>query len=162
MLLRTLNSAKRVPFRRYLASYSPNTQVEIKTLEDLAKLKSLDDVDPKLISKLINQKTNELNVKNELQMLKRLQQEEQKTQETPLKKFVRPAWIFLLMGSIVYLSGHYLWWKLDYEEKELEYIHQVKELESKLNSLREAHQSSVNNDLPSGNKQNAKRWYKFW
>ena len=152
---------KRVVTRRFLAAANnSNAHIEIRTLEDLAKLQSLDNVDPKLISKLINDKTNELNIKNELQMLKQLQAEEQKTQETSLKKFVRPAWIFLLMGSIVYLSCHYVWWKLDYEEKELEYTHKVHQLESELAALNEAHNSSVSSDKNS--KRSSRKWYKFW
>ncbi|QEU61185.1 Ina17 [Kluyveromyces lactis] len=152
---------KRVITRRFLAAANnSNAHIEIRTLEDLAKLQSLDNVDPKLISKLINDKTNELNIKNELQMLKQLQAEEQKTQETSLKKFVRPAWIFLLMGSIVYLSCHYVWWKLDYEEKELEYTHKVHQLESELAALNEAHNSLASSEKNS--KGSSRKWYKFW
>ncbi|CDO95180.1 unnamed protein product [Kluyveromyces dobzhanskii CBS 2104] len=152
---------KRVVHRRLLATANnSNAHIEIKTLEDLAKLQSLDNVDPKLIGRLINEKTNELNTQNELQMLKQFQVEEQRTQETSLKKFVRPAWIFLLMGSIVYLSCHYAWWKLDLEEKEIEYNRQVLTLENELASLKKAHGSSELSDKsPVGS---GRKWYKFW
>ncbi|KAM3162964.1 Inner membrane assembly complex subunit 17 [Lachancea thermotolerans] len=58
----------------------------IKSLEDLAKLKSLDDVDPDLVRKLINERTNELNSQAELAMLKQMQSQENQQQQQALKK----------------------------------------------------------------------------
>lgn len=150
---------KRALGRRLLSAKS---QPQIKTLEDLAKLKSLDDVDPKLISRLINQKTNELNTQNELQMLKDLQAAEMSSQEASLKKFVRPGWIFLLMASIVYLSCHYVWWKLEYEERETEFQKTVTFLERELDELKVMHESNLLINSSSKSSSNEKRWYKFW
>lgn len=131
----------------------------IKTLEDLTKLKSLNDVDPELIKRLINERTSELSTKNELEMLKNFDKEEQMLRQSSLKKFTRPFWIFLLMSSTVYLGYHYIWWKLEYEEKEIAYSRQVKELETELNTLlaqRERAGSSTSSD-------SVKRpWYKHW
>lgn len=146
--------------RRLLSS---NARPEIRTLEDLAKLKSLDDIDPRLISQLINEKTNELNTKNELEMLKYLQAEERKTQEVSLKKFVRPGWIFLLMASFVYLSLHYIWWKLEYDARELELQEEVKKLENELNDLIEKNEADEKNGkFESSSAVSRKSWYKFW
>ncbi|SCV03004.1 LAME_0H06942g1_1 [Lachancea meyersii CBS 8951] len=119
--------ALRVSPRRF-KTYATNVQ----SLEDLAKLNSLDDVDPELVRRLINERTNQLNTQNELDMLKQMQTEEKQGQQMALKKFVRPMWIFLLMSSFFYLGGHYIWWKLEYDEREIELNKQVQDLRMEL------------------------------
>ncbi|CCE89855.1 Ina17p TDEL_0A05230 [Torulaspora delbrueckii] len=133
---------------------------EIRTLEDLSKLKSLNDVDPELIKKLINERTSELNTKNELDMLKGFEEEEKKLRQSPLKRFTRPLWIFLLMSSTVYLICHYVWWRLEYEEKEIAYSHRVGELEAELRDLL-AHKSEGEDTILRENTRN-RPWYKRW
>lgn len=133
---------------------------DIRTLEDLTKLKSLEDVDPELIKRLIHERASELDTKNELEMLKGFEEEEKQLRQSPLKRFTRPLWIFLLMSSTVYLMCHYVWWRLEYEEKEREYSHQVQELETELN--RQLAQNQLPNDQESSEKVNNAPWYKRW
>lgn len=148
----------------------PQQRIEIKTLEDLAKLKSIDDVDPELIRQLINERTNELNIKNELDMLKQFQSEEKQHQEISLSKFVRPMWIFLLMSSFVYLTGHFVWWKLEYDEREIELDKEVQTLEAELSSLmaQKADEEKNNKDLTgetvssTTSQQPERKWYRRW
>ncbi|CAI4053265.1 hypothetical protein SKDZ_16G1740 [Saccharomyces kudriavzevii ZP591] len=134
---------------------------EIKSLEDLADLNSLDGVDTELIRNLINERTTELNIKNELNMLRKFSAEEELGHESPMKKFVRPLWMFILMGSSVYLLLHYTWWKLEYDERENELKKEVEILECQLNELisqdKNRDSGRSNDDSESGN---AKPWYK--
>lgn len=132
---------------------------DIKTLEDLTKLDSLKDVEPELIKRLIDERTSELNTKNELEMLKNFNKEEELLRQSPLKKFTRPFWIFLIMSSTVYLVCHYVWWRLEYEEKEIEYAKRVVALEAELNALLKQKVEV------SGNVQGSisgKPWYRRW
>ncbi|EDO18610.1 hypothetical protein Kpol_1048p41 [Vanderwaltozyma polyspora DSM 70294] len=145
---------------RYLRSGIVTRSNEIKTLEDLSKLKNLDDVDPELIRKLINERTSELNIQNEMEMLKHIQNEERKTQDIPIKRFIRPTWMFLLMSSTFYLLGHYIWWKLEYDEVEKELDRQVTALEEELHNLIEEHRVHGENEAIKNKKH--KHWYKFW
>lgn len=154
------------PFNRLLAANFSTSNVvrridskEIQTLEDLTKLESLKDVDPELIKRLIDERTSELNTKNELEMLKKFDREEQLLRQSPLKKFTRPFWIFLIMSSTVYLVCHYVWWRLEYEEKEIVYAKRVDELEAELNAL-----LVQTNDEPGLGKKNPsnKSWFKRW
>lgn len=133
----------------------------LETLEDLTNLQSLKDVDPELIKRLINERTSELNIRNELEMLKSLDQEDKKSRESPLKKFIRPLWIFLLMSSSVYLVGHYLWWRLEYDEKELELAQQVKSLEAELNHLLETKDNDSASTRKNGTSER-RPWYIRW
>ncbi|CAR23623.1 Ina17p [Lachancea thermotolerans CBS 6340] len=134
----------------------------IKSLEDLAKLKSLDDVDPDLVRKLINERTNELNSQAELAMLKQMQSQENQQQQQALKKFVRPMWIFLLMSSFFYLTGHYIWWKLEYDEREIELHKQVQALRQELDSAIAAKHSGKEPALSGAGAKKPKRWYLAW
>lgn len=72
---------------------------KIKTLEDLTRLETLEGVDPELIKRLINEKTQEFNTQDELKLLKSMQMEQDRLNEVPLKRFTRPLWIFILMAS---------------------------------------------------------------
>ncbi|SCU91943.1 LAMI_0E08020g1_1 [Lachancea mirantina] len=139
-----------------------NAVCQVKSLEDLAKLKSLDEVDPEMVKRLINERTNELNTQNELQMLKRMETEQDQRQNATLKKFVRPAWILLIMSSIVYLTGHLVWWKLEYEERELKLKRKVHELELNLNDL-VTKKSGADKDHNGLNADAAcRKWYWLW
>ncbi|QLQ81532.1 hypothetical protein HG537_0F02930 [Torulaspora globosa] len=150
------------PFVRYgmrLSFSTMNTvRKEIQTLEDLTKLDSLKDIEPELIKRLIDERTSELNTKNELEMLKKFDKEEQLLRQSPLRRFTRPLWIFLIMSSTVYLVCHYVWWRLEYEEKEIDYARRVEELEVELKSL------MAQTDGPSQEKDQHgdKPWFRRW
>lgn len=93
-------------------------------------------------------------------MLKGFEEEEKKLRQSPLKRFTRPLWIFLLMSSTVYLICHYVWWRLEYEEKEIAYSHRVGELEAELRDLL-AHKSEGEDTILRENTRN-RPWYKRW
>ncbi|GCF01239.1 mitochondrial protein FMP14 [Zygosaccharomyces mellis] len=160
----------RSAFRIYqispLTSYSPlksSQHADIKSLEDLTKLKSLESVDPELIRKLINERTVELNVQNELEMLKNLNRQEKMSQEVSLKRFIRPLWVFFLMSSTVYLILHYIWWKLEVIEKEKELRSYVESLEMELDqTLESQNRSTVGSQSNGNNKIHDKPWYRRW
>ncbi|SCU94755.1 LANO_0E07998g1_1 [Lachancea nothofagi CBS 11611] len=136
----------------------------VKSLEDLAKLKSLDDVDPELVRRLINERTDQLNTQGELDMLKQIQSEEKQQRQVTLKKFVRPMWIFLLMSSFFYLAGHYVWWRLEYDEREIELHKQVQALQQELDEVianKDSMLASTSNDSAGGSKK-LKKWYFAW
>ncbi|CCE64676.1 hypothetical protein TPHA_0I01720 [Tetrapisispora phaffii CBS 4417] len=141
----------------------PTKQKELRTLEDLAELKSLDDVDPQLIRKLINEKTSELNMKNEMNFLKQMQIEQDNNQSVPLKQYNRAIWVFLLMSSSFYLMFHLVWWKLEYNEKELKLKQESEELEHELQSILNEKEEQKSNIIPN-NKDVTKQkpWYKIW
>ncbi|CEP61874.1 Ina17p LALA0_S04e02652g [Lachancea lanzarotensis] len=142
----------------------------IKSLEDLARLGSLDNVDPELVRRLINERTNQLNTQNELDMLKQIQADEKQQQQVVLKKFVRPMWIVLLLSSFFYLGGHYIWWKLEYDEREIELHKQVQALQQELDEAVKQRQnpvaveeSSSSSSVLSDNKShNGRKWYYGW
>ncbi|SCU84784.1 LADA_0D03774g1_1 [Lachancea dasiensis] len=151
-----------VATRRYKSYKS-----DIESLEELAKLKSLDDVDPELVRRLINERTDQLNTQNELDMLKQIQSQEKQQQQMALQKFVRPMWIFLLMSSFVYLGGHWIWWKLEYDEREIELDKEVQALRKELdeaieqrNSMPDAVQNSTH--LQQERSQKSRKWYLAW
>lgn len=149
-------------FTNSSAKHNKNNS-EIRSLEDLAKLKSLDDVDPKLIKKLINERTSELNIQNELELLKTIGQEEKRTQDLLIKRFIRPLWVFLLMSSSFYLLCHYLWWKLEYDGKEEQLKKETHELEYKLLDMMK--QEEIKQKIRSkndGTGQTGKAWYAIW
>ncbi|CCF58227.1 hypothetical protein KAFR_0E00730 [Kazachstania africana CBS 2517] len=133
---------------RYIAS-KPSV---IRSLEDLSKLESLDGVGPKLIKRLIEKRTEELNIKNELEVLKKFQNEEGEVRKLSLRKFTRPAWILLIMSSTVFLCCKYLWCQLEYNQREQEYQQEVAKLEKELNLL-----MNQEND-----RENNKKWYRRW
>ncbi|GAV55322.1 hypothetical protein ZYGR_0AS06460 [Zygosaccharomyces rouxii] len=149
-----------------LTVYSPlrsSQHTDIRSLEDLTKLKSLEGVDPELIRKLINERTVELNVQNELEMLKNLNKQEKLSQEVSLKRFVRPLWVFFLMSSTVYLILHYIWWKLEVVEKEKELQSYVESLETELDQTLKSQNQNVSSLKNNGhNKTNEKPWYRRW
>lgn len=129
---------------------------KVKTLEDLANLDSLEGVDPELIKRLINEKTQEFNTQDELKLLKDMQKEQERLNEVPLKRFTRPLWMFILMASTFYLGAHLVWWKLEYEEREKEYKEKVKVLEKSLNDALSSNSTATSNDKSKS------PWYKFW
>ncbi|CAI4054390.1 hypothetical protein SUVZ_16G1880 [Saccharomyces uvarum] len=150
----------KTPLSQQQRATTTSPQNRIKSLEDLVNLNSLDGVDPELIRSLINERTTELNIKNELDMLKKFCNEEKTVHESPMKKFVRPLWMFILMGSSVYLLLHLTWWKLERDERESELKKEVEALESQLNKLikqDESHKSDENTELSD-----AKPWFKKW
>ncbi|QHS76635.1 Ina17p [Saccharomyces paradoxus] len=134
---------------------------EIKSLEDLANLDSLEGVDTELIRDLINERTTELNIKKELDMLKKFSQEEESGHEIPLKRFIRPLWMFILMGSSVYLLLHFSWWKLEHEERENQLKKEVEILEGQLNELigQDKTYNSVGGKYSTTH---TKPWYRRW
>ena len=141
---------------------------DITSLEDLANLKSLDDVDPVLVQKLINEKTSELNLKNEIQRLRILQQERENStgsgRPVKLGDFKRAGIMFLLMSSSVYLCWQLLWWNLAYNDKEIEMLDTVNTLEKELREKIKDNKiidepNSQNNIQPSVN---TKPWYSKW
>lgn len=129
---------------------------KIKTLEDLTRLETLEGVDPELIKRLINEKTQEFNTQDELKLLKSMQMEQDRLNEVPLKRFTRPLWIFILMASTFYLGAHLVWWKLAYEKKVVELKHKVDSLET---TLKDVMKEKAPGPTPCNNK---KSWYKFW
>ena len=141
---------------------------EITSLEDLAKLKSLDDVDPVLVHKLINEKTSELNLKTEIQRLRTLQEERENSMNSgrPVKlgDFKRAGIMFILMSSSVYLCWQLLWWHLAYNDKEIEMLDTVNSLEKK---LREEIKHNEIVSIPKTHEsiktaENTKSWYSKW
>ncbi|KAL3232245.1 Inner membrane assembly complex subunit 17 [Nakaseomyces bracarensis] len=129
---------------------------QIKSLEDLASLDTLEGVDPELIKRLINEKTQEYNTQDELKLLKDMQREQERLNEVPLKRFTRPLWMFILMASTFYLGAHLVWWKLEYEEREAEYKKKVESLENTLDDV-------LSNQAPKNSNSNTNSpWYKFW
>lgn len=132
---------------------------EIQTLEDLTKLDSLKGVEPEFIKRLIDERTSELNTKNELEMLRKFDREEQLLRQSPLRRFTRPFWIFLIMSSTVYLACHYVWWRLEYEEKEIEYARRVEELEAELNALLA---QTDEGDRQEEEKPPVRPWFRRW
>lgn len=147
-----------------LSIYHPlksSQHTDIKSLEDLSKLKSLDDVDPELIRKLINERTVELNAQNELEMLKNLSKQEKMSQEVSLKRFVRPLWVFFLMSSTVYLLLHYIWWNLEVVEREKELQACIESLETELDQALKS-QSQNSSSLQKDENNNSRPWYRRW
>ncbi|EJS41443.1 fmp14p [Saccharomyces arboricola H-6] len=151
------------PLRQRQPSVPTPPQKKIKSLEDLVNLNSLDGVDTELIRSLINERTTELNIKNELDMLKKLSEEEERGHESPAKKFIRPLWMFILMGSSVYLLLHFTWWKLEHDKRESNLKRKVEALECQLNELiiqDKNHDSSKIND--NAEMTHTKPWYRKW
>ncbi|QLL30864.1 hypothetical protein HG536_0A06790 [Torulaspora globosa] len=132
---------------------------DIQTLEDLTKLDSLKGVEPELIKRLIDERTSELNTKNELEMLRKFDREEQLLRQSPLRRFTRPFWIFLVMSSTVYLACHYVWWRLEYEEKEIDYARRVEELETELNALLAQKDEEIGQEREDSC---ARPWFRRW
>lgn len=157
MLSKVCHSGMSVRVSRPLMMRLASTATpKINSLEDLASLDSLEGVDPELIRRLINEKTQELSTQDELKLLKDMQKEQERLNEVPLKRFTRPLWMFILMASTFYLGAHLVWWKLEYEEKEHEYKEKVKSLERSLDDI------IASNPNVSSHGSNKKPWYKFW
>ncbi|CAD6646015.1 XXYS1_4_G0020850.mRNA.1.CDS.1 [Saccharomyces cerevisiae] len=147
--------------QRRAVSTSPKK--EIKSLEDLANLDSLDGVDTELIRDLINEHTTKLNIKKELDMLKKFSQEEESGHEVPVKRFIRPLWMFILMGSSVYLLLHFSWWKLEHEERESQLKKEVEILEHQLNELIVQDKThNIRRGKGSNESTHMKPWYRRW
>ncbi|CAI4036779.1 SMKI16G0795 [Saccharomyces mikatae IFO 1815] len=141
---------------------STSPRKEIKSLEDLVNLNSLDGVDTDLIRNLINERTTELNIKKELDMLKKFSQEEESGHDIPVKRFIRPLWMFVLMGSSVYLLLHFTWWKLEHDERENQLKNEVETLEDQLNELISQNKISHDAEKESTESVSTKRWYEKW
>lgn len=121
-------------------------QRQIKTLEDLNNIEDLNSVDPQLIRKLIDERTDSLNTEREMKLLKQYAEEQKLIRKTTLRPFVRPAWILFLMSSTVYMGWQLYWWYCEYDRKEEELKQEVELLEKELET------ASTNND--------SKSWYK--
>lgn len=121
---------------------------KISKLEDLNKIENIEDVDPQLIKRLIDEKTDTLNSENELKMMKQLLQEQNSMRKATLRPFIRPAWILFLMSSTVYMGWQFYWWYCEYNRKEIELKNEVDTLENELQSLIDH--------------KNTKPWYKRW
>lgn len=149
--------------------FHKNEPLHITSLEGLANLKSLDNVDPVLIQTLINEKTSELNLKNEIRELKSLQEKKEQmitsNNQVKLNSFTRPCWIFFLMSSSVYLFWQLVWWNLAYNEQEVENLERVTELEAKLQKLMlETNDINKSSDKILDNEPASRKisFYKWW
>lgn len=141
---------------RYIHLRSFWQQYKITKLEHLNKIDNLEDIDPRLIKKLIDERTDLLNAENELKMLKQLDQEQRIIRRDTLKPFIRPTWILFLMSSTVYMGWQFYWWYCEYDRRE-------DELQKEINNLEEQLQQLL--DAKSGLKAVEKQpWYKryFW
>ncbi|CAL9738162.1 inner membrane assembly complex subunit 17 [Monosporozyma servazzii] len=110
-------------------------QYKITKLEDLNKIENIEDVDPQLLRKLIEERTDSLNSQNELKMLKELSTEQNMIRKNTLRPFIRPAWVLFLMSSTVYMGWQFYWWYSEYSRKEVELQREVGSLEAELNTL---------------------------
>lgn len=124
---------------RCYSSGVPPDYSNIKTLEDLAKLKSIDSVPPEIIRKLILEKTEQLNAENEIQLLKELRKEEEYRRSSTFaelkSKYTRPLWNFFLLSSSIYLCYHWIWLKLDYDELENDKKQELHKKEMEFNNV---------------------------
>lgn len=161
----SINVLRHGPVRCYSTTH---LNQEITSLEDLVKLKSLDDVDPVLVQKLINEKTSELNLKNEIKRLRTLQEERENSMTSGrpvrLTDFKRAGIMFILMSSSVYLGWQLLWWHLAYNDKEIEMLDTVNSLEKKLREEIK-HNEIVDTPISQDNTEkfvNTKSWYSKW
>ena len=144
------------------------TNTEINSLSDLVKLKSLDNVDPALVQKLINEKTTELNLQNEIKRLQMLQSQNEKkntfAQPVTLSNFKRAGIMFALMSSSVYLCWQLLWWNLSYDSKEKDNLYQVAHLQDELHRLIELNQLEVpsTSDVVGSESPKNRSWISKW
>ncbi|SMN21194.1 similar to Saccharomyces cerevisiae YPL099C AIM43 Protein of unknown function [Maudiozyma saulgeensis] len=146
------------------------TEHDITSLDDLVKLESLDNVDPTLVQKLINEKTTELNLKNEIRRLKTIQEQRENsvTSNRPVRlgDFKRAGIMFMLMCSSVYLCWQLLWWNLAYNSKEVEMLDTVTSLENELherieiNKIAENELTQESPSRPVQKKSWVSRWWK--
>ncbi|KAL6945034.1 hypothetical protein ACO0QE_002477 [Hanseniaspora vineae] len=145
---------------------------KIKTLDDLAKLKSIDDVPPEIIRKLILEKTEQLNAENEIQLLKELRKEEEYRRSSTFAelkaKYTRPLWNLFLMSSSIYLFYHWIWLKLDYEELENDKKQELQKKEEEFNNVIAAQLATKSDPHAKSNKEsletqnNGTRTKKYW
>lgn len=144
------------------------TNPEINSLDDLVKLKSLDDVDPLIVQKLINEKTTELNIQNEIRRLQMLQKENEKkqtfAQPVTLGNFKRAGIMFVLMSSSVYLTLQLLWWSLSYDVKEKQNLARVTQLQDELHACIEHNQKMLpsNSNISDDESSTRKSWFSKW
>ncbi|CAB4255788.1 similar to Saccharomyces cerevisiae YPL099C AIM43 Protein of unknown function [Maudiozyma barnettii] len=160
-----LSALKRGHIRYYTKG---NTNHDITSLDDLVKLESLDNVDPILVQKLINEKTAELNLKNEIRRLKNIQEQRENSviSNRPVRvgDFKRAGIMFMLICSSVYLCWQLLWWNLAYNSKEIEMLDTVTSLENELRELIRTNKTKekiVTNNYDS-QPVNKKPWYSNW
>lgn len=144
MLRTTVLKPKSLRLIQFQRRWKTTDFSHIKTIEDLSELPDLKDVPPTLITKILNEKTNELNIQNELQLLKNIQREERQLLDegNPLKRYFRAGWIFLFLASSVYLTMHSVWWRLAYIEREEKLEAETKLLEEKMEELRKQQERS--------------------
>lgn len=141
---------------RYMTSGPLYQDYKITKLEDLNKVENLEDIDPQLIKKLIDERTDSLNAENELKILKQLDQKQKLIRKNTLRPFIRPAWILFIMSSTVYMVWQFYWWHCEYDRKENELQKEINKLEAELQNLLD-NKSKVKKDKN-------KPWYKryFW
>ncbi len=108
---------------------------KITKLEDLNKIENIEDIDPQLLKRLIDERTDTLNSENELKMLKELTEEQNNIRKTTLRPFIRPAWVLFLMSSTVYMGWQFYWWYCETHRKEAELKSEVDTLETELDTL---------------------------
>ncbi|AET40924.1 Ina17p Ecym_7071 [Eremothecium cymbalariae DBVPG len=142
------------------ASYS--TKPSVKRLEDLANLKSLNEVDPGVIRQLIHQRTNELNVQQELEMVKHMSKEESKSYSLP-PKITKSLWILAFGASSAYMVIDWSRRAAEYDNKEKILQQRIEDLETLLNDLLEARKTSTDTSTSkSSPHQVQSKWYERW
>ncbi|ODQ57208.1 hypothetical protein WICANDRAFT_71151 [Wickerhamomyces anomalus NRRL Y-366-8] len=95
-------------------------------------------------------------IEQKMAELKRAEQKRIEDEKKPkLSDFTRPIVTTLIIGSITYLSLHWLWWHLEYKEREIVLKEEMKSKEDELAALLQGQ------DTP---KQTAgkKSWFRFW
>ncbi|KAH3902233.1 uncharacterized protein SCODWIG_03829 [Saccharomycodes ludwigii] len=146
---------------------SSSSQPYPQNLEELAKMDNIDNIPPEVIRKLLIEKTEQLNLQNEVKMLKELTKQEEFSRNSNFStikaKYARPFWNFLLLSSFVYLFYHYLWLKLEYEEREKELHLEATNIENQLAQLIEDidKNADVSNDGANDSKKKSKRFWLF-
>lgn len=137
-----------------------------QSFKELSKHSSLDEIDPKLIRKLINQRTDELNAHRNFQKLKRRSDELKVFQEVKFSKYSKRLWTVVFAGAIGVLITNFVNWKEEYKKRESELNAQVVRLDSELNGLLQASKDfvekpSIRYEKPKKENQE-KQWYEGW
>ncbi|AAS50962.2 ABR190Cp [Eremothecium gossypii ATCC 10895] len=138
------------------------TRPSPQTLEELARLKSLEDVDSSVIRKLINQRTEEVNAQNEAQMLKKLSAEGRDLQNVPGSRYARPLWLLLIGCASVYLVRDWLRMKAEYDARETTLETRVEGLEAELKYLLEPKPGVLEVEVVQTEVASSAPWYKRW
>ncbi|AGO10658.1 AaceriABR190Cp [[Ashbya] aceris (nom. inval.)] len=138
------------------------TRPSPQTLEELARLKSLEDVDATVIRKLINQRTEEVNAQNEIQMLRKLSQEGRDLQNVPGRRYAKPLWLLAIGCATVYLVQDWLKQKAEYDAQEAALESRVEGLEAELKHLLEAKPEIAEPEAAQTDAGSPAPWYKRW